>query len=215
VNEKEIRNWYRENGLEYLPGDWDRRNEVGESASYQPSMPERAPVYGTAGPGGRVGGWIRPLSHERLIYEEDASASEQHILPGGAPGKHFQSRFHAMWQEQRLPEDREEVEAMEEFWSPYLHMLPVPKANLIWQLMNARLPQSAVADGLGITQQAVSKAAVQAFRDLCRLVAADEPRFIPPADRRRRLYEDEKMATLHVLNRYWKGRFGHNYIEED
>ncbi len=212
MNEKEIRRWYREHGLEYLPGDWDRRGGTGESASYQPVTPERAPEFGASRSTSKK---IHPLSDDRLVYEEAMSASEQTSLPGGVGGTHFQSRFHALWAAQRTPEDREEVEAMEEFWFPYLHMLPVPKANILWQVMNARLTYEQIGEARGTSRQAAHDAVRTATRDLLRLVAADEPRFVPHADKRRRDYEGEEAAALHVLNRYWKGRFGHNYIEED
>jgi hypothetical protein len=41
VNDKEIRKWYQDNGMEYIPEDWGPRAATGESAAAQPSKQQR------------------------------------------------------------------------------------------------------------------------------------------------------------------------------
>ena len=181
-----IARWYREHGVDYEPQDWGRRDELGQSASPQYEPPERAG---------------RPLHEQRInpvepslfrILEEEGALSS--------------------WWRARSGEEREHVEAMEAFWAPYLAQLPRPKGNVLWQVMNARLPQADIAREAGTSQQAVSKQLRQSMRDLVRLVARDDPAFVEAPDRRLRDYAKEQAAAIRVLNAYWRDLFGKDCV---
>lgn len=174
MNEKEIRRWCHDNGIEYIASDWGPRSDTGESA----------------GPTA----WI---SQE---HRTTASWSMGNLLKAADD-----PTAGSMWHD-RTPEDREYIEALEDFFDPYIAMLPRPKGNLIREYMGMRRTQRDIGRSEGVTRSAVTHALKRALRDLTRLIAKDDPEWVPPADKRRRDYEGEKEAAERVFGRYWRRR---------
>ena len=181
MDRKDIIKWYEENGMEYIPEDWGPRNEVGESLSNDHQGQEK----GIGGTSKVAGGWF--------------GANQWQLESGGIP-------FAPIWPP-RTPEEQEYVEALDEFFTPYLARLPLAKANVILAYLGERKTQAEIGATQGITQQGVSKELRSAVRQLTRLVALDDPDFTPPRDARRRDYRAEADAAGRVLNVWWHERF--------
>jgi hypothetical protein len=181
VNEDEVKKWYRENGMEYIPSDWGPRSDTGESA-------------GSDLPKDRFGG-NSEMAHSREF--------PVHFWPNWAADEN--AGVGAMWPPR---EDQEEVDALDEFFAPYYLRLPQPKANLLMDYFGARNTQSELAGPSGVTQQAISKDLKSAVRALTRLIAEDCPTFNPPEDGRKRDDAEEGRAAQEVLNTWWYERFG-------
>ena len=116
--------------------------------------------------------------------------------------------FKVLWRA-RTEGEQEEIEALDEFFAPYLIRLPLAKQNLIHDYMGWRKTQTDIGREVGVSQQAVSKDLHAAVRALTRLVAEDDPMFERPRDNRRRSRHDENDAAMRVLNAWWFERFGY------
>lgn len=121
--------------------------------------------------------------------------------------EHLESegRAGSIWRP-RNAADREYVEALEEFFAPYVAILPRPKGNLITEYTGMRRTQASLAESKGVTQQAVSKALMSAMRALVHIIAKDDPAYVPPQDGRRRDFEGETQAAERVFVRFWLER---------
>lgn len=177
MNEKEIRRWCHDNGIEYIASDWGPRSDTGESAG-------EASYYGER------------QEHRNVVRWD---------MTGLLTGREQKSDSAPVWAG-RTPEDREYIEALEDFFDPYIAMLPRPKGNLIREYMGMRRTQRDIGRSEGVTRSAVTHALKRALRDLTRLIAKDDPEWVPPADKRRRDYEGEKEAAERVFGRYWRRR---------
>lgn len=84
------------------------------------------------------------------------------------------------WERQVFPwkhrtlEDRDWVLALDEFFAPYLAMLPRPKGNLVQQIYGDLSTYQAVADETGVSRQAAHKATRKAVEQLTKLIAMDD-----------------------------------------
>jgi hypothetical protein len=179
VNEKEIRRWHHDHGVEYIPEDWTGRSETGETIA-------RLPFWGD------------PRARENM-------ARRANMTPGGMQALDDSGQAAPLYAG-RTAEDREYVMALEDFFDPYIALLPRPKGNLIREYMGMRRTEADIARTAGVTQQAVSQALQRALRALTALVARDDPEWVPPADKRRRDYEGEREAAERVFDRYWQKR---------
>lgn len=160
MNDKEIREWYQANGMEYIAEDWD-------ADAPQVQEPERH-------------GGMRA----RTIEPNMVLAVHPH----------------------RTPEERTRMEALEDFFEPYISMLPRPKGELIRQLINDQKTYEAIRQDEGrASRGSTINAGKRALQALLRLIANDDPDFTPPADGRRRDYEAERAAAERVFARYWTG----------
>ena len=119
-----------------------------------------------------------------------------------------QGRLRFPWLE-RL--DNDQLEALEEFLTPYMANLPRAQARVLDVWMYGRKSQRQVADELGITQANVSKRLRAAGRRMVREIAAVQ-RFMlevvgeDPLDD----MDDGELAWC-AFNTYWKRRFGRAY----
>ena len=161
MNDKEIRKWYADHGVEYIPEDWGARgNKMNFMGTSMPSY--------------------------ILMLEEEGRAKP-------------------LWP-QRGDGEREYVLALEDFFAPYIALLPRPKGNLIEEYMGMRRTQADLARSEHVSQQAVSKAMKAALRSLTRLIAKDDPEYVPPQDGRRRDFEGERAAAMRVFVRWYLSR---------
>lgn len=168
MNPKEVREWYRANGMEYIPEDWGDRFDTGESADRE-------------GPDPRV------LGREHLRVFLPGS-----FLEGSAP-----------WSQSRSSEEREYMEVLEDFFQPYIAMLPRPKGELLRQMMNDQKTYAQIQEDEGrASRGSTVNAGKRALQALIRLIAQDDPEFVAPLDGRRRDYEAEATAARRVFSRY-------------
>lgn len=174
MDEKDIRRWYQQHGVEFIASDWKRDPETGESLYPDGLDAERRDVT-------------------RLVDSTWMRFFEEGQLP---------------W---FLPRDRDTVEALEEFFSPYIAMLPRPKGNVLRQLVNDTLTYQEIAEDRDVSRQGAWKQVNAAVTELVRLVARDDPAFTPPRDGRRRDKRAELASAAAVLNRFWKEKFGDVY----
>jgi hypothetical protein len=105
-------------------------------------------------------------------------------------------------------EDHDTLDALEEFFTPYLATMPHAKRRLIDGYIYNRRSQARLAETLGVSQQAVSKRLAAALRWLVKTIA-DEQRFLAEVagDYETMSAEDEELAW-HSFNTFWEGRFG-------
>jgi hypothetical protein len=176
VDSKKIRRWYQRHGMEYLPEDWGQRSETGESDSKQTAT----------GPyGGQLG-------------------NEQTTLVANT------GEMQWWWEDKRPPwtqrHDRAWVVTLDEFFAPYLSMLNRPKGNLLRQLINDRLTYEAIGKEVGMSKQGAWKQLKSAIQEVTRLIALDDPEFVPQPDGRRRDRDAEREAAGRVFARYLEGR---------
>ena len=103
----------------------------------------------------------------------------------------------------RDPEAQRRAEALEDFFAPYLAMLPTRQGDLVRQLMNDQLTLSEMAKtGRLYDRSHAQKNLRSALRALTRLIANDDPDFEPT--NRPRDYEAEAAAAERVFDRYWR-----------
>lgn len=106
-----------------------------------------------------------------------------------------------MW-EARSREEQDWLDLLDRFFAPYIAMLPRPKGNLVRQVFNDLSSYTKVGQENRMARQSAHEAVVRAVRDLTRLIANDDPLFRPPADRRRRDFEEEARAARRVFMVY-------------
>jgi hypothetical protein len=112
------------------------------------------------------------------------------------------------WRE-RTPSEREWANTLEDFFTPYLAMLPGPKLRLMEQVFNDTRTFAEVAEAGAYADRSGPRKAVQrALRDLTRRIAEDNPHWEPPADARRRNYAEEEEAARFVFVKYVTDRLG-------
>ena len=113
-----------------------------------------------------------------------------------------------MWHA-RTDEEREVLEALEDFFLPYIAVLPKEKASVLDQYLGQRRTQEEIAAAQGVSQQAVSKQLRTALRALINRIAADAH------------IHDEHLFANHqqgngelawfVFESYWFERFGRRF----
>ena len=109
----------------------------------------------------------------------------------------------------RTPSEQEWAEALEDFFTPYLAMLPGPKLRLMEHVFNDLRTYDEAAEEAGYFDRSGARKAVQgALRALTRLIAEDNPEWEPPADGRRRNYVEEEEAARFVFVKYVTDRLG-------
>jgi hypothetical protein len=168
ATEKEVRQWYDAHGMEYLPEDWDRRDAVGESAGAQHADRDRV---------GRE--WVHTLDPE-VMYDMETDE-------GG--------RIMLLWSQR---EDHEVLAAVEEFFTPYIALMPAAKRRVLDEYLLGHRSQEDIARELGVDQSTVSRRLWASARWLTRLVAQDTNDSTAT---------DEQRAWA-VFNEFWLDRFG-------
>jgi hypothetical protein len=108
----------------------------------------------------------------------------------------------------RTPHERDWANLLDDFFMPYIAMLPRPKLNLVQQLFNDLKTYTEVAEYEGTARSTAHENVQRAVRDLTRLIANDDPLFRPPADGRRRDYEEETRAARRVFIIFLNKRLG-------
>jgi hypothetical protein len=112
------------------------------------------------------------------------------------------------WEKQVFPwraRTRQEIDRqnlLDDFFAPYLSMLPYPKLNLVQQVFNDLSTYTELAQSEKRARSTVHEATALALRDLTRIIANDDPTFKQPADGRRRDYAEEQRAARNVLDAY-------------
>ena len=112
------------------------------------------------------------------------------------------------WEKQQFPwrkrthEEQEWQEKLDQFFAPYLAMLPRPKGNLLRSLYGDLRSFTELGLDARTSRQAAFKAARSARRALIRLIAEDDPQFVAPVDGRTRDYEGEEYAAERVFFHY-------------
>jgi hypothetical protein len=177
----DIRRWYADHGEKFIAEDWGERDENGESIGPQRQEPERS--YDIAKKGSTSVRSTDP-SPERTWWWE------KQTFP---------------WKP-RNPGDQEWVFLLDEFFAPYLALLPRAKGNLVRQLFGDLHTYQEIADSEGIARSSAHEAVRRAVRDLTRRIAEDDPLFRPATDGRRRDYEEEARAARRVFLLYLGGK---------
>jgi hypothetical protein len=178
---KDVKRWYREHDMEYIAEDWGARDpETGEGL-------ENADVRGGKWKGGRQASTAFLNFTQWLSWLEDQGVVEP------------------LWRP-RSVDDRAYVVALEDFFQPYLGLLPRPKGNLLAEYMGSRRTQADIAEATGRTQQAVSAQLKTALRALIRRIAEDDPAWTPPSDGRVRDYDGELRSAERVFDLWWEAR---------
>lgn len=172
MTDKDIRQWYDAHGIEFKGEDWGPRGETGESSGRQNADPDRV---------GRD--YVVSLDPAELYAHDDGSLGDIMLL----------------W-EQR--EDHEVLEAIEEFFAPYMSLMPFSKRRVLDEYLLARRTQADLAAEAGVSQQAVSKQLASAVRWLTRTIATDYPDRIAITDVAAQVY------AWAVFNEFWLDRFG-------
>lgn len=176
---EDIRRWYEEHGVSFLTEDWQARTDVGESATRQHQPPE----------------------------DHWKGAAHRRFLPHDPTEQWWWERQHFPWHP-RTHEEREWQETLEDFFTPYISMMPRPKANLLWHVFGqGNTYQEAGADE-GMSRQGAQQAVKRALRDLTKRIALDDPLFRLPPDGRRRDYDEERRAARRVFVTYLTRRAG-------
>ena len=112
------------------------------------------------------------------------------------------------WEKQHFPwhprslVEKQWVQLLDDFFTPYLAMLPRPKGNLVRQVYGEQRTYTEVGQESGIARQSAHEAVQRAVRDLTRLIANDDPLFCPTPDGRRRSYDEEAQAAHRVFAAY-------------
>lgn len=171
-----VRQWYKDHDIPFLREDWGPRAETGESDH----QTQATDVVGRV-PWGR-----------------------REVLMSSIPGQLW------WWEDKKPPwlnvphTDWEEV--LETFVRPYLPLLVEASTRVLEQWMYDRMTYQEIADVERITREAVRRRLKRGLQDLTRVIAADDPSFTPPRDRRRRDLKEEFAAAERVFNRYLDGR---------
>lgn len=173
----DIRRWYQDAGMEYDPEDWGERSDTGESTGPQHQPPQRMTPYRGAG--------------STSVRSSDSS-----------PGRAW------WWEKQAFPwrereyEERQWLELLDDFFAPYLAMMPKDKGNLLRQVYGDLSTYQEVAANEHVAKSTAHEAVQRAVRDVTRLIAEDDPLFRPPIDGRRRDFEEEARAARRVFMVY-------------
>lgn len=185
VKDKDVVAWHLEHGIEYIPKDWGERDAV-------------------------TGEGLENAGNEYWGEREHHSVSSWPLTPAVLEA---QAHRKTLWPP-RSGSDRDVMDALEDFFEPYLSMLPRPKGNVVREYMGFRRTQSTIAERKGITQQAVSARLLSAVRHLTRIIAIDDPlyRELAAGDGRRSFQDEAPAAAQRVLNVYWTKRFGHDLL---
>ncbi len=117
------------------------------------------------------------------------------------------------WETKALPwsarsrAEQEWVNMLDDFFSPYIAMLPRPKGNLLTHIFAEQLSYAETAKAEGLSSKgSIHKQVQRAVHDLTRLIAEDDALFHPPADGRARDFDDEQRAARRVFVLYLAGR---------
>lgn len=170
---KDIKRWYHEAGVPLLNEDWGARDEV-------------------------TGESIGPQTQHREREGRDGVRSS-----ATTPDRMW------WWNKQRFPwrerttTEKEWLYLLDQFFAPYLSMLPRAKGNLVREVFGEVRTYQEVADERGVRRQSAHEAVQRAVRDLTRLIALDDPLFhdpIPAA--RKRDFEEEARAARRVFVTY-------------
>lgn len=94
---------------------------------------------------------------------------------------------------------------LEDFFAPYLSMMPRQKGNLLRQVINDGKTYAEIGAESKVTRQAAHAAVQRAMRDLTKLIARDHPGWTYPADGRARDFDRETEAAEQVFEMYMKG----------
>ena len=172
MDTKDIRKWYHDHGIPYEAEDWGPRSETGESDGHQPVDRERADRHNFV--------LSRAATPEELWWWEK----------------------HAILWRPRSGEEADWLQTLDDFFAPYLAMLPRAKGNLVRAIYGDLATYEEAAQAEGIARQSAHEATKRAVRDLTRRIAEDDPLFRPPPDGRRRDYEDEARAARRVFMVY-------------
>jgi hypothetical protein len=106
------------------------------------------------------------------------------------------------WRERGYAEKRW-LYLLDQFFAPYLAMLPRPKGNLVRQVFGERQTYAEAGVEVGLSRQGAQQSVARAIRDLTRLIALDDPLFRdPPGDGRKRDFEEEARAARRVFMVY-------------
>jgi len=179
---KSARHWYAEHKVNVIPEDWGRRDPAtGEGLENAGSA-----YWGERNRSDRV--TKRGLMSELLWFEDNGMLK-------------------ALWH-QRTDEEREFIEALEDFFTPYIALLPKEKASVLDQYLGLRRTQEQIADAAGVSQQAVSKQLRAAVRALVRRIAQDGGLATLPGNDHS--ITDSERAWF-VFDRYWLDRFGRRF----
>lgn len=109
------------------------------------------------------------------------------------------------WRE-RGDSERDWLLLLDDFFLPYLALLPRAKGNLLRQVFGDLATYQEVGDAERVSRQAAQQSTVRALRALTRVIAEDDPAFVAPPDGRRRDYEAEAEAAKRVFLRFVEGR---------
>lgn len=113
------------------------------------------------------------------------------------------------WKQRVSELEREKIEALEEFFQPYIAQLPVAKGQVLYEYMFLRRTLEEV--GGYRSKQAAHQALQRALQDLARIVAEDHG-YAGPEDKRFRDKNAETREMKLALNRFWSERFGVPYV---
>lgn len=102
----------------------------------------------------------------------------------------------------RTMEEREWLLLLEDFFAPYLAMLPRNKGNLVRSVFGDLMTYEEAGKSEGISRQGAQQATTRAVQDLTRMIAEDDALFRPPADARERNFEEEARAARRVFMLY-------------
>ncbi|MES2155991.1 MAG: hypothetical protein V4510_12730 [bacterium] len=108
----------------------------------------------------------------------------------------------------RTPGEREWAETLEDFFTPYLALLPGPKLRLMEQVFNDTRTYAEVGEESGISRQGAHQSVQRALRALTRVIAEDNPNWESTGDGRSRDYDDEEEAARFVFVKYVTDRLG-------
>jgi len=106
----------------------------------------------------------------------------------------------------RTDEERKFIEALEDFFTPYIALLPKEKASVLDQYLGQRRTQEQIASAAGVSQQAVSKQLRAAARALMRRIAEDWPENELDPER-----PSSEQRAWFVFQAYWYDRFGRRF----
>jgi predicted DNA-binding protein YlxM (UPF0122 family) len=179
MNQKDIKKWYQQHGMEYIEEDWADDSLQPGDAGYQNPRSYRAK--------GTVADPIR-LGLSKLM---------EHIEQEGG--------LLILWGER---DDRELVEVLEEFFDPYIAMLNYPKGNVLRQFINDRFTYAEAAEEGSLSRWGAWKQVRSAMREVVKLIAQDDlyPSRWKAPDRRQRYYAAEKEAAWRVFARFMERR---------
>lgn len=179
---RDARRWYAKHGFDVIPEDWGKRDqETGEGLENAGNA-----YWGERNRSDRV---TRRGFESEFVWFENAG------------------QLRALWTS-RTDEEREVLEALEDFFTPYIALLPKEKASVLDQYLGQRRTQEQIADERGVSQQAVSKQLRAAFRALVRRIAQDAHSHDEDISK---TFETPAEAAWFVFECYWYDRFGRRF----